>query len=143
MIFLKTPPNFKPRFKVASCYVEFKGKILLLFRNSHKLEGNKWGVPAGKIHLGETEQEAMVREIKEETGLEILPEKLDYFHKVYVRYPDYDFVYHIFFLKLDSEPMIKINPREHKEHAWVMPQDALNMKLVSDLDGCIKMYYGV
>lgn len=143
MIYTTSPLNFRPRFNVVSCYVEHNGKILLLFRNSNKSEGNRWGVPAGKIHLGESEQEAMVREIKEETGLEILPEKLDYFNKVYVRYPDYDFVYHIFFLKLDSEPIIKINPREHKEHAWVMPQDALNMKLVPDLDGCIKMYYGV
>jgi len=143
MIYQNIPPCFKPKFNVVSCYVEFKGKILLLFRNSNKSEGNKWGVPAGKINSGENEEEAIVRELKEETGLEILPEKLHYFNKVYVRYPDYDFVYHIFYFHLDSKLPIKINLREHQGHTWVTPQDALAMKLVPDLDSCIRMYYGV
>ena len=143
MIFTKIPPKFKPRFNVASCYIEFEGKILLLFRESHKLEGNKWGMPAGKIRRGESEKEAVIREIKEETGLEVLPEKLNYCRKVYVRYLDYDFIYHIFFYKLDSETQIKIDPAEHKEYAWVTPQEALKMKLVKDQDIGIKMHYGI
>lgn len=128
---------------MVSCYIEFEGKILLLFRESHKLEGNKWGMPAGKIHSGESEQEAVIREIKEETGLGVAPEKLNYCRKVYVRYPDYDFIYHIFSFQLELQAQIKINPREHREYAWVTPQEALGMQLVADLDGCIKMHYEI
>lgn len=71
MIYKNIPKRFNPRFEIVSCYVEYDGKILLLHRHAHKLEGNRWGVPAGKIASGESELDAMVREIEEETGQEL------------------------------------------------------------------------
>ena len=38
--------------------------------------GNVWGLPAGAIDLGESPSEAVVREVFEETGLRILPERI-------------------------------------------------------------------
>ena len=35
--------------------------------------GNRWTVPGGHIELGETVEETLKREIKEEIGLEIEP----------------------------------------------------------------------
>ena len=37
--------------------------------------GNLWGVPKGSIDYGETERVCAVREVKEETGLEVKPEQ--------------------------------------------------------------------
>lgn len=45
-----------------------EGKILLI--KSHKWKG-KYTIPGGHIELGETIEEALRREIKEETGLDI------------------------------------------------------------------------
>ncbi len=42
-------------------------EILLLYRDNQK----DWSFPKGHVETGETEQEAMIREIKEETGLDI------------------------------------------------------------------------
>lgn len=42
-------------------------EILLLYRNKQK----DWGFPKGHVEKGETVQEATIREIKEETGLDI------------------------------------------------------------------------
>jgi len=45
-----------------------KGKLLLI--RSHKW-GNKLVCPGGKIDLGESMENAVVREVKEETGLDV------------------------------------------------------------------------
>lgn len=47
-------------------------KILLVKRNHPPAEG-LWAVPGGRINLGETLKQAAAREVKEETGLEIIP----------------------------------------------------------------------
>lgn len=103
MIYKNSPKIFNPRFEIVSCFMEYKGKILLLHRHKTKSEVNKWGLPAGKIDKGETESQAMIRETKEETGLKIIPSRLQYLAKVYVKYPEYHFIYHMFHLRLDKK----------------------------------------
>lgn len=53
------------------------GKILLEKRRNDPGKG-KWSVPGGIVELGEHVEEAVVREVKEETGLEVeKPEHID------------------------------------------------------------------
>jgi 8-oxo-dGTP diphosphatase len=51
-----------------------KGEFLLLRRaeNSHSNPG-KWDLPGGKLNHGEILEEAIVREVWEETGISIVP----------------------------------------------------------------------
>ncbi len=49
------------------CILNQKGEILLQRRG----DSNKWGFPGGAIELGETPEMAAIREVKEETGLEV------------------------------------------------------------------------
>lgn len=49
------------------CLFDKDGKVLLQRRG----DCNKWGFPGGAIELGETPEEAAVREFREETGLDI------------------------------------------------------------------------
>lgn len=67
MIHTTRPPDFNPKFEVVSCFVEYKGKFLLLLRQDHKSAPNMYGVPAGKVEEGETVHDTMVRELREET----------------------------------------------------------------------------
>lgn len=141
MLFKESPADFNPKFEVVSCFLENDGEILLLHRQDHKSEGNTWGVPAGKVADGEEITASILREIKEETGLTLPSSYLSYFEKLFVKYPDYDFVYHIFHAKLDQRTPISLNPEEHKDHKWTSPKNALNMPLIKDEDECIKMFY--
>ncbi len=141
MIYPEKPPNFSPKFEVVSCFVEYDKKILLLHRQDHKSEGNTWGVPAGKVNAGEKILEAMVRELREETGFNIPPNQIVYFNKVYVKYPEFDFVYYIFSTNLDKPQTVTINPQEHKGFKWISPEKALDTLLTKDLDACIRLFY--
>lgn len=129
-IYSGEPPElFNPAFEACGCFLEHTApqnhqgdddeavtnlQILLLLRQDHKSEPNVWGVPGGKLHLGqvrhewdgthfvqilfttglmlaqgETAEEAMARELEEETGLALnaLAEpQLRPCGRVYVRY---------------------------------------------------------
>jgi 8-oxo-dGTP diphosphatase len=46
------------------------GNLLLIKRGAQPGQG-KWSVPGGLVELGETVQDAMIREVKEEVGLDV------------------------------------------------------------------------
>lgn len=57
------------------------GKILLQIR----ADRGTWGLPGGAIELGESAAEALMREFYEETGIKVIPVKLQ---NVYTKYTD-------------------------------------------------------
>jgi 8-oxo-dGTP diphosphatase len=46
---------------------------LLLIKRGHEPGKGLWSVPGGRVEPGETDEEAVVREIREETGLIVTP----------------------------------------------------------------------
>lgn len=137
-------PQFKPKFEIAALYIENGDKILLLHRQDKKSQGNKWGIPAGKVEEGETPLEAVIREVLEETGYDFSDQPIEYLSTVYIECsPKYHFTYHMFRTQMTFNPeIIRINPNEHKDFRWVTPKDSLKMNLIDDEDACFKLVYG-
>jgi len=52
-----------------------EGRVLLVKRGKEPNRG-RWGLPGGVVELGETVEEAIHREVEEETGLEVKPTRL-------------------------------------------------------------------
>ena len=69
---MSSPLDF-PRIRVAAIIVQ-EGRVLLV---QHAKDGRQyWMLPGGGVDFGESLTEALVRELREETGVEIRPERL-------------------------------------------------------------------
>ena len=69
------------------CLFDDRERVLLQKRG----DSGKWGFPGGAIELGETPEEAAIREVKEETGLDIQVESLiGIYTDSDIRYPNGD-----------------------------------------------------
>jgi ADP-ribose pyrophosphatase YjhB (NUDIX family) len=49
-----------------------QGRLLLIRRLNNPGSG-QWSLPGGRVEPGETDKEAVVRELSEETGLDVIP----------------------------------------------------------------------
>lgn len=97
-----------------------------------------WEFPGGKIENGESNEQALIRELKEELNLEI--EVADLIQTVEYNYPTFHLTMHCYkvFLK-DTEPQLL----EHEDACWVgkdeidklewLPADIEVIKKVKDL----------
>ncbi|MBU1037620.1 MAG: 8-oxo-dGTP diphosphatase MutT [Candidatus Omnitrophica bacterium] len=57
-------------FRVTAAVIEKDGKILIAKRRIGDRHGGRWEFPGGKIDAGETPEECLKRELKEELGIE-------------------------------------------------------------------------
>lgn len=100
-------------------------------------------MPGGKIEANQTSQQAVIREVFEETGIDLLPQNIVFLHKLYVRDVLKDFVYYIFTSVLSTEPeKIILAEDEHTEHCWLTPEQALKLSLVPGEDECLWYIFG-
>lgn len=135
------PADFNKRFDIVGCFLEYNSKFLLLRRQPHKANGDTWGLPAGKKEENETIDQAVLREIEEETGIKLSASDIRYFDSMYVRDGDFDIEWHMFSTQLDALPTVQCNPNEHSEFYWVLPSEALGMSLIHDLPESIEIFY--
>ena len=105
------------------------GVGLLVFNNENEIlmqlrtDYNQWGFPGGSMELGESFEETAVRELKEETNLEI--DDLELIRVLsgkdtYREYPNGDKLYDItaIFVIKKYHGELKINDDESKKLAW-------------------------
>jgi phosphoglycolate phosphatase len=105
------------------------GTVLLC--DSHKWPG-LYTVPGGHVELGETCEDALVREIKEEVGLDIKVLELISIQQVIYPKEFWKRAHFIFFDYLCSaeqnqDPIVDSN--EIQSTIWVKPRDALRLNI--------------
>ena len=79
----------KKHIEVVAAVIEHDGKILCMERDQGKYDyvSFKWEFPGGKIEQGETKEEALARELREEMEMSVEIKK--HFLDVYHEYPDF------------------------------------------------------
>jgi 8-oxo-dGTP diphosphatase len=66
------PQGAKPLLLVAACaLIDSDGRVLLARRPEGKPLAGLWEFPGGKVHPGETPEDALIRELKEELGIDV------------------------------------------------------------------------
>ena len=70
-----------PIATVAAIIKNDEGKILLTCRNVEPFKG-QWCLPGGHIDANETVETAVIREVKEETGLDFEPKFITYLDEI-------------------------------------------------------------
>jgi 8-oxo-dGTP diphosphatase len=135
-VYLQAPDDFESVVEVAAIYVHLNNKILLLQRSES--EQGCWGVPAGKLELHETAEQAAKRELFEETG--IVADNFLSLGKLYMRKPDIDYIYHSFCLNLTQLPEITLS-KEHQEYTWVSEIEAYNLNLMAGGKQALEAYF--
>lgn len=104
---------------IAGCFLETEGKFLILHRLPEKSEGGKWGIPAGKVEHGEREEEAVAREVLEETGIEVDPSALEHLPQITWDFGDKIVSFTPFRIRLAPPISVRINNNEHQSFKWV------------------------
>jgi len=72
---LKISKIKKPHYKIAVGVIKKNNQILISKRKLNGLLGGLWEFPGGKILSGETPEECIKREVKEELGISIIPKQ--------------------------------------------------------------------
>ena len=58
------------KIRVVAAVVERRGKYLVCRRPAHKRHADKWEFPGGKVHAGESDSDAIRRELDEELAVD-------------------------------------------------------------------------
>jgi len=112
--------------KSVACIAFENGKILIAHRNPSGQMGNRWEFPGGKIDSGESDQEAVVREMQEEFGIQV--SVLDKITSGTFKHCDKEFMLEVYFIKVPHDGIKnKYKLTEHTEYKWVdindIPED--------------------
>ena len=122
-----------PALAVGAIVVD-KGAILLVKRDREPARG-EWSLPGGRVEMGETLREALVREVREETGIDIDVDGLIGVAERVVRSDEGDIAFHYVILDyVCTARSTGLKPGDDAADArWVPVTDLAEMTLTSGL----------
>ena len=109
----------KKHIRVAAALVFENGKIFATKRGDspYPYVAHKYEFPGGKIEEGESGEQAVVRELKEELNADVTVERLFASHTF--EYPD--FIITLFLYDCQMRSAFTLN--EHESYQWIAPRD--------------------
>ncbi len=105
-------------------------RVLLVKRNKEPHKG-EWAIPGGSVRFGETLQEAVQREIREETGLTVKAKEVLHVFDLIQRDTHDKVIFHYVIVDFAAD-LIKgeLHPSDDASDAqWFSPEQVLDIKL--------------
>jgi 8-oxo-dGTP diphosphatase len=101
------------KIEVVAAVIKKEDKIFITKRSYGEFI-DMWEFPGGKVEVGETQEEALIREIKEELELDI--NNLNYLTTVKYDYPNFHLTMHCFICEICGG---KLSLNAHNDVKWV------------------------
>ncbi len=117
-IYTKRPEGFDPKLMIVSTYCQWEESVLLLKRAPHDTHGLTWCLPGGEHEVGETEVEAALRELHEETGIILPSHHLSKLGDLYFCFPETHYAMAIYHVDFREAPEVTVDLREHTKGEW-------------------------
>jgi len=114
-------------YVVACALIDVDGRILMCKRPQGKRHAGLWEFPGGKIEVGERPEQAIVRELREELGIEPCERCLQPFSFASHAYEDFNLFMPLFLCRQWDG---FAQPREGQTLKWVFPDALTKLELV-------------
>lgn len=112
---------------VAACaLIDADGRVLLAERPAGKSMAGLWEFPGGKVESGERPEQTLIRELKEELGIDVSEPCLAPLTFASHAYPDFHLLMPLYICRR-WEGMI--SPREGQKLVWVKPNQMRDYKM--------------
>lgn len=105
------------------------GEIMLARRGPHESGAGEWEFPGGKVEPGETQREALVREIQEELGYELDGQSLSLLGDNVHQYPHRKIQIFLWVASTDIKPNFTLT--DHDQVGWFSLQKIKELKLTA------------
>ena len=118
---------------IVHAIIKYKDKYLVTKRSNKETVYKNYGdIPGGLANKGELPKDALVREVKEETNLDIIPEQIIHEDSNFDKKKDMIFIRLVYLVTLKSDiDKIKLDEKEHSEYKLIEDISELkNQKLV-------------
>jgi len=126
--------------RIVGCFLEYNGKFVILRRRADKPDGNTWGLPAGKVEPGETDIQAMLRELYEETGYRADAQELEHLGDFPFNLPTQKLMFATYRIQSIKQPSISLEHSAHTAYTWVTPEACLQRKdLIAGMQDLLRL----
>jgi len=99
----------------------------------------RWSLPGGGLHRGETPEHGALRELREETGIDVPASQLAYVGRAQYRQHGQHFTYHVFVCELASPGPLRRQWYEVASLAWLSAAELTPRTASNDTLGSLRL----
>lgn len=142
---LAAPPPESPDKKIvlvaAAALIDRKKRVLIAQRPEGKSMAGLWEFPGGKIESGEIPEYALMRELREELGIETRPCGMFPVGFASHTYPDFHLLMPLFVIRVWKEEPVSREGQTlkwvHVEELYSLPMPEADKPLISQLEAAL------
>ncbi|MGH6791023.1 MAG: 8-oxo-dGTP diphosphatase MutT [Pseudolabrys sp.] len=108
----------KTVFVAACALIDADGRVLIAERPAGKPMAGLWEFPGGKVEEGERPEQTLIRELKEELGIDVSEDCLAPLTFASHSYPDFHLLMPLYVCRRGKG---NVTPTEGQKLAWVKP----------------------